>query len=77
MFCIIIDRLLRVVLALREYSLKRTVDRGAKGAQKGDEKQGTLDPADATLHPTAADRSSVEGAVGLRYDTDLPWSLTA
>lgn len=62
MFCIIIDRLLRVVLALREYSLKRTVDRGAKGAQKGDEKQGTPDgpdPADATLHPTAADRASV------------------
>lgn len=60
MFCIIFAPLLRIVLTLREYSFKCTIDRGAKGAHNGDEKQGTPNPAGATSHPTAADRASVE-----------------
>lgn len=59
-FCTRSDRLLCVVLTLREYSLKRTIERGAKGAHKDGEKHGTPEPADATSPPTPIGRASVE-----------------
>lgn len=60
MFCTRFDGLLCIVLTLREYSLKRTIERGAKGAHKDGEKQGAPEPADVTSPPTPADRASVE-----------------
>lgn len=57
-----------VVLTLREYSLKRTVEREAKGAHKDDERQGTQEPADATPSPTPQIVPAMSRAADLSLD---------